>query len=167
MAAVSSPSSAPAVTEEDATLAAANVLLRIAARSVLEVEEIVSTPQLRVLILIAASGPQNLGAVAAELGVHPSNATRTCERLVQSGMVARTEDPNDRRYVQLALTATGQALVNQVLDQRRSAMSAVLARMNVEDRSVVAAAFQTFADAAGGNGTQDGRFVFSLQPGSQ
>jgi DNA-binding MarR family transcriptional regulator len=162
MAAVSSPSSAPAVTEEDATLAAANVLLRIAARSVLEVEEIVSTPQLRVLILIAASGPQNLGAVAVELGVHPSNATRTCERLVQSGMVARTEDPNDRRYVQLALTPKGTALVNQVLDSRRSAMSDVLARMSIDDRASVAAAFRTFADAAGGSGTEDGRFAFSL-----
>ena len=162
MAAVSSPSPAPAVTEEDATLAAANVLLRIAARSVLEVEEIVSTPQLRVLIFIAANGPQNLGAVAAELGIHPSNATRTCERLVQSGLVARTEDQSDRRYVQLALTKTGQALVNQVLDQRRSAMSAVLAQMNVKDRAAVAAAFRLFAEAAGGSGTEDGRFVFSL-----
>ncbi|MGO4276974.1 hypothetical protein AB4Z22_45290, partial [Paenibacillus sp. TAF58] len=56
----------------DAALSAANVMMRVAARSVSEVEDQVTTPQLRVLMMIAASGPQNLGAVAAELGVHPS-----------------------------------------------------------------------------------------------
>jgi DNA-binding MarR family transcriptional regulator len=162
MSPVSSRSSAPSVFDEDATLATVNVLLRIAARSVLAVEEIVTTPQLRVLVFIAAEGPQNLGAVAAELGVHASNATRTCERLVQSGFVARTENPNDRRFVQLALTRDGDALVKEVLRDRRTALNGILAQMDAEDRNAVAAAFRIFADTAGDGGTTDGRFTFSV-----
>lgn len=159
---MTSPSFPPAAPEVDAVLGAANVLLRIAARSVLDVEEIVSTPQLRVLILIAGSGPQNLGEVAAELGVHPSNATRTCDRLVRSGLIRRSEDETDRRYIQLALTPMGADLVQHVLARRRSELSVILARMDAPDRDAVIGAFQVFADIAGVQGTSDGRFAFRL-----
>lgn len=146
----------------DAALSAANVMMRVAARSVLEVEDIVTTPQLRVLMLIAASGPQNLGAVAVELGVHPSNATRTCERLVQAGLIVRSDDPDDRRYARLALTEAGEALVDHVLDQRRAAMAQVFAAMDADERALVASAFERFAEAAGGEPIRDGRFTFGL-----
>ncbi|MEO7018152.1 MAG: MarR family transcriptional regulator [Leifsonia sp.] len=146
----------------DAALAAANVMMRVAARSVLEVEDIVSTPQLRVLMLIAGAGPQTLGAVATELGVHPSNATRTCEKLVQAGLIVRSDHPADRRYLQLALTADGSALVEHVLDQRRSAMADVFSAMPEDDRRAVAGAFERFAAAAGGEPITDGRFAFGL-----
>ena len=152
--------STPTVSDLDSVLAAANVLLHVAAQSVLEVEEIVTTPQLRVLILISLSGPQSLGAVAAELGVHPSNATRTCERLVQADLIARSDNPTDRRYVHLTLTDQGAALVEHVLQRRRKAMAAVLSTMPEPLRDATTSAFQAFADAAGGEGTRDGRFTF-------
>ena len=152
----------PGGPEVDAALAAANVLLRVAARSVFEVENIVTTPQLRVLMLIAISGPQNLGGVAAELGVHPSNATRTCEKLVRAGLIDRSASPEDRRYIQLELTAKGEALVDHVLEQRRIAMAHVLGELPPTDRSEVAQAFSRFAQAAGDEPDHDGRFILRL-----
>jgi len=146
----------------DAALAAANVMMRVAARSVLEVEDLVTTPQLRVLMLVALSGPQNLGAVASELGVHPSNATRTCEKLVQAGLILRAEDPSDRRYTLVELTEPGRELVEHVLSRRRAAMQEVFAAMSEGDRAQTAAAFARFAEAAGGEPTRDGRFLLSL-----
>jgi DNA-binding MarR family transcriptional regulator len=148
----------------DAALAAANVMMRVAARSVLEVEDIVTTPQLRVLMLISASGPQNIGSVAAELNVHPSNATRTCEKLVQSGLILRSDDPSDRRYVQLELTTRGGELVEHVLAERRAAMAEVLANLSTDDQANVMSAFELFATAAGSEPTHDGRFAFTLRP---
>jgi hypothetical protein len=41
-------------------------------------------PQLRVLVVIASRGPQNLAGVAQGLGVHSSNATRACDKLVEA-----------------------------------------------------------------------------------
>lgn len=137
-------------------------MMRVAARSVFEVEDRVTTPQLRVLMMIAASGPQNLGAVAAELGVHPSNATRACEKLVQAGYIVRSDHPADRRYIQLDLTTSGTELVNHVLDQRRRAMTQVLETLPDDDQKRVATAFEIFASAAGGEAFHDGRFTFSL-----
>jgi DNA-binding MarR family transcriptional regulator len=147
----------------DAALAAANVMMRVAARSVVEVEDVVTTPQLRVLMLIAASSPQSLSAVAAELDVHPSNATRTVDKLVQAGLIVRSDAPVDRRFVHLQLTSEGSALVEHVLDSRRRAMADVFAAMPEADRARVASAFELFAEAAGGEPIRDGRFAFDLR----
>jgi DNA-binding MarR family transcriptional regulator len=146
----------------DAVLRAANVLLRVAAQSVIEVEDVVTSPQLRVLVLIATRGPQNPGAVATHLAVHPSNATRICERLVNAGLIARHDDPGDRRYRALSLTPAGESLVNTVLEHRRSAVAAVMARMPEELRGVTALGMNAFATADGGEGAEDGRFAIDL-----
>ncbi|WP_254788629.1 MarR family winged helix-turn-helix transcriptional regulator [Arthrobacter sp. ok909] len=146
----------------DAVLRAANVLLRVVAQSVIEVEDVVTSPQLRVLVLIASHGPQNPGAVAAHLGVHPSNATRICDRLVNAGLVARQDDPGDRRSVALSLTPAGASLVNTVLEHRRSAVAAVMARIPEELRGVAALGMNAFAAADGGEGLEDGRFTIEL-----
>jgi DNA-binding MarR family transcriptional regulator len=116
-----------------------------------------------VLVLIALHGPQNPGAVATELGVHPSNATRICDRLVSAGLVVRREDPVDRRYVALSLTPAGASLVNTVLEHRRSAVAAVMARMPEQLRGAAALGMAAFAAADGGEGIEDGRFTVHLQ----
>lgn len=149
----------PAGREVEAVLAAADVLLRVVAGSVAEVEDVVNSPQLRVLVRIHNLGPQNLGGVAAELGVHASNATRICDRLVAAGLMVRREDPADRRYVLLELTGKGKELVNGVLEHRRQAIAEVISRMPPGRRPALAAAMEAFASAAGGHGTSDGRFT--------
>ncbi|WP_427171836.1 MarR family winged helix-turn-helix transcriptional regulator [Arthrobacter sp. 92] len=148
--------------EVDSVVRAANVLLRVAAQSVAEVEDVVTTPQLRVLVLIANRGPQNPGAVAVELGVHPSNATRTCDRLVQAGLIERGEDPQDRRLSKLVLTAKGTKLVEQVMSHRREAIAAVLEHLPEQARKSLAEAMNAFVNASGETETEDGRFALAL-----
>lgn len=150
----------PSADAIDSALAAANVMLRVAARSVLEVEDRVTTPQLRVLMLVETSGPQSLTDVAAELGVHPSNATRTCDKLVRAGYLTRTENPDDRRYASLELTETGRELIEYVIHQRRQAMAEVFAKLDESQLDGVARALRAFASAAGGHPSLDGRFTF-------
>lgn len=145
--------------EVEAVMGAADVLLRVVAHSVAEVEDTVNTPQLRVLVLIHSRGPQNLGGVAAELGVHASNATRICDRLVSADLLERREDPGDRRYIRLELTSKGRELVDTVLGHRRQAIAGVISRMPAGRRPALASALEAFAAAAGGQGTSDGRFT--------
>lgn len=148
----------------EAALAAASVLMGVAARSVIDVESLVTTPQLRVLMLVATSGPQYLGQVAAELAVHPSNATRTCDKLVRAGYLRRTEDATDRRFVHLALTPEGTRLVEHVLNERRQAITDVFSAIPADERDGVAAAFAAFAAAAGVGPSHDGRFALTVRP---
>jgi DNA-binding MarR family transcriptional regulator len=146
----------------DAALLAADVMMRVAARSVLEVEDLVTSPQLRVLVAIATRGPQTLGEIAAELGVHASNATRTCEKLVQAGLITRSENRADRRFVHLTLTQEGTALVQRVIGHRRAALAEVLEAMEPRDRATALHAFRAFAHAAGERPAADGRFGLVL-----
>lgn len=141
---------------------AADVLLGVAAKSVVEVEDVVTSPQLRILVLIAVHGPQNLGAVAKELGVHASNATRACERLVVAGLLSRQDDPSDRRFLRLDLTPEGRELVETMIEQRRRAIAEVIERIPAPLREPVASAMAVFAEAGGGHGTEDGRFALRL-----
>jgi DNA-binding MarR family transcriptional regulator len=149
------------VDEIEAAMRAARVFLAVIAQSVAEVEHRVTSPQLRVLVFIATHGPQNLGAVAADLGVHPSNATRTCERLVAAGLLDRRDNPADRRYLLLALSGTGRALVDQVMAHRRTAIAAVMNRMPAELRRSMGPALDAFAQAAG-EAVEDERVALGL-----
>ena len=72
----------------DAVLRASRALVAVAARSIAQAGDSVTLPQYRALVALAARGPQRVTDLAEELGVHPSSATRMCDRLVKAGFVA-------------------------------------------------------------------------------
>jgi DNA-binding MarR family transcriptional regulator len=133
----------------DAVIQAAQVLIAVTARSVADAEENVTLPQLRVLVMIAGRGPLNLNALAKGLGVHASNATRACDRLVAAGLLERRESDVDRRNLRIDLTADGRRLVTSIARQRRRAVEGIVAQMAAGRRRALAPALRAFADAAG------------------
>lgn len=133
----------------DAVMAASKVLVAVVAQSVAEMGNTVTLPQLRVLVMVSSQGPLNLSTVARGLGVHPSNATRTCHRLVQAGLLDRQDDPNDRRNLVLTLTADGRHLVDSVMEHRREAFQRLLEGMPPRARADLAAALEQFAASVG------------------
>ena len=128
---------------------AARALIGISAQSLAAIDDVVTPSQLRVLVMIASRGALNLGAVARGLGVHPSNATRACDRLVVAGLLDRRDDPADRRNLLLQLTEEGRTLVDQIMDRRRHAIAEVLGRMPALQRTALIPVLVTFAEAAG------------------
>lgn len=133
----------------EAVMAAARVLVAVSAESVAAVEDVVTLPQLRVLVLVASRTAPNLGAVATGLGMHPSGATRAVDRLVAAGLLDRSDDPTDRRNLVLELTEAGRALVDKVMDQRRGAIAAILDRMPAGRRRSLVPVMRAFAEAGG------------------
>lgn len=133
----------------DAVMRASRALVGIAAASVAEVDDLVTLPQLRVLMMIATRGPLSLGAVASGLDVGAPNASRICDRLLKAGFLDRRDDPNDRRSVALTLTAEGQSIVDRVNRHRRTAVRRALRSLPVRDRERLAAALDAFAEVAG------------------
>lgn len=143
----------------DAVMRATRVVLGITAQSIAEVEGVVSLAQLRVLVFVASHGPQSVSAVALDLGVHRSNATRTCDRLVRAGLLDRREDPADRRFLQLDLTAQGRRLVERVMVHRRRAIASVMAELPAATRRELAASLEAFTQAGGDLVRDDPRYV--------
>jgi DNA-binding MarR family transcriptional regulator len=139
----------PSAGQIDAVLRASRALVGIAAASIADVDEVVTVPQYRVLVMLHTRGPLNLAAVAAGLDVNPSNASRTCDRLSKAGLLDRRESPEDRRNVTLTLTAEGRRLVDKVTKHRRVAIERVLRNMSAAERDRLAKALGAFATAAG------------------
>lgn len=141
---------APAFRSEvEAVLAASRVLVGVAARSLAPVEDSVTLTQFRALVIIASRGPLHLAALADAMQVHPSNATRTCDRLVATGLADRRDNPADRRHLLLTLTDAGRELVDGVMHRRRAAIAQILREMPPEDREQLATVLTRFAAAGG------------------
>ncbi|HWE58488.1 MAG TPA: MarR family transcriptional regulator, partial [Solirubrobacteraceae bacterium] len=64
-----------------ALLAASRLLVAIAAKSLAAVEEALTLPQYRLLVVLDSRGPSNLVGLAEALEVNPSTALRMVERL--------------------------------------------------------------------------------------
>ncbi len=129
-------------------MVAAQALVGVAAQGVAEVEDRVTLPQLRVLMLVATRGGLNLGALAQAMGVHPSNASRACDRLVDAGLLHRSESTLDRRNLMLEVTERGQSLIDELIEHRRAAIAAILGQMPESRRRTLASAMVSFAQAA-------------------
>lgn len=123
-----------ASTATEALLSLSRVMTAVVARTLADVGEIVTIPQLRILVMLYYGGPMNLSAVAHGLGVARSNASRPADKLVTGGLVRRREDESDRRSVVLSLTAQGRRLVESTMEQRRQIFDALVAQMPEGDR---------------------------------
>jgi DNA-binding MarR family transcriptional regulator len=144
----------------EAVMAGARVLAALTAQSMAAVEDVVTLPQLRILVMVASCGAPNLAAVAARLGVPPTDATRAVEAMVTTGLLGRRDDPTDRRNLILELTPKGHELVKQVMDERRAAIADILGRMPASRRRSLVAGMRAFAESGGE--TYDNGAVWSL-----
>ncbi len=133
----------------ESVMRAARALVAITAASISTVDDVVTVPQLRVMMMIATRGAVNLATVAAGLQVSASNASRICDRLLKIGMVDRRDDPADRRNIALTLTPDGQALIDRVIHHRRIEIRRILRGMPPTQRDELTTAFDAFATVAG------------------
>jgi DNA-binding MarR family transcriptional regulator len=103
--------------------------------------------QVKSLFYIYNEGTINFRQLAAAMKVTPSNVTGIIDRLVDQGLVSRTENPEDRRMLMLRLTEKGESLINNLRERRVSQVSAVLSRMTAEDLESVQKGFAIMAAA--------------------
>lgn len=133
----------------DAVLTASRALVGVAARSLAIVDSEVTLPQYRALVVLASRGPRLVGELAEALGIHPSTATRLCDRLVAKKLVTRAPGRDNRRETTISLSVKGRRLVDRVTVLRREEIGAIVERVPPELWSATVAALSAFAEAAG------------------
>ena len=95
----------------------------------------VTGPQRLVLRLVGLRPGLSAGDLAAVLHVHPSTLTGVLQRLVTQRLLAREDDPQDRRRAVLTLTARG-GRVNAVgRGTVEAAVAAALEGISARDRA--------------------------------
>jgi DNA-binding MarR family transcriptional regulator len=133
----------------DALLAASRVFVGLAARSLAALDEDVTLPQFRTLVVLVSRGPQRVVDLAQELAVTSSTATRMCNRLVRKGLVNRQARSDDRRVAWITLTARGRDLVGDVTRRRREAIAELVSELSLTRPIAFASVLNAFVEAAG------------------
>ena len=95
---------------------------------------------------------QNCGVseVGAQLGITNAAASQLVEKLVQNGLVERSESAEDRRVRHLALTRQGRALVSSSLEARLGWTRALAESLPPQRREAIVQAIADLIEAAHG-----------------
>lgn len=128
---------------------ASRVLTGIAVRSIARAAPDVTVPQHRLLMLLAARGPQTVNELANELGVDQSNASRQCARLERRHLIERQRSVTDGRAVLVSVTADGRDVLAEVDAERRRQISSAVQTMEGDKVQDVAIALGRFNQAVG------------------
>lgn len=128
--------------EADAELAARLRLsvMRLARRLRQEADADVTASQLSALASLAWRGPLTLGELSAAERVKPPTMTRIVASLEDLGLVTRTVDPADRRVARVAVSTTGERLVERSRHRKDAYLAARLGALGADDRAALAAA---------------------------
>jgi DNA-binding MarR family transcriptional regulator len=147
------PGTDPADTDVDdivtAVLGASRLLVAVSARSLASVEDTLTLPQFRMLVVLDSQGRLSLSRLAENLAVSPSTALRMAERLITIDMLARADHPGDRREVRFFLTAAGRRTVAEVTARRRAEIARIVAAVPPAQRADVVHALRVFTTAGG------------------
>jgi DNA-binding MarR family transcriptional regulator len=135
--------------EADAVLAACRILVTLSAQSIAAVADVADVTQVRALVVMASRGSVSLGELATAANLHPSRASRLCDRMVAEGLIHRADDPANRRQLTLTLTLSGERVVRTVMKHRRNAIKPILARLTKQRRAELVSALKEFATAGG------------------
>lgn len=142
------PSSTSARTAQlDALMRASRAFSGIVAASLAQVGDQITPQQLRVLVIVATHDRVKAGDVSDAMGIHPSGATRLCDKLVSGGWLDRRTDPENRRQVTLELTPAGSRLLMTVMDHRRRILAGVLDALAPADGGHVQRCLTLISDA--------------------
>jgi DNA-binding MarR family transcriptional regulator len=106
-----------------------------------------SGPQIHVLLHIYHAGECSISEIGAIGDSSPAAASQLVERLVQQGLVERTEDPQDRRSKRLRLTPKGLELINGGVTSNRF-LGELMAALTPSQRKTVHTALGYLSQAS-------------------
>jgi len=106
-----------------------------------------SRPQIHALLHVYHAGECQISEIGALTDSSPAAASQLVERLVQQGLIQRTEDPLNRRTKKLRLTDRSLKLINQGVTSNRFLLD-LMAALPVRQRETVHAAFGYLAEAS-------------------
>lgn len=107
-----------------------------------------SMSQLGALFQIRHRGSSGVRDLGDDLGVTSSAASQLLERLVQQGLILRSEDPSDRRGKQIALTEKGCQVLQESIRARQSWLSDLAGTLSTSEKEEIIAALSILVDRA-------------------
>lgn len=108
-----------------------------------------SLPQFGVLMQMHYRKDCGVSDLSERFDITNAAASQLVEKLVQSGLILREEDPADRRAKLLNLTAKARELIQQGMEGRYRWVDQLVAKLSPEERAKVSEALIILTEAAG------------------
>lgn len=107
-----------------------------------------SMPQFGILMQLHYRGNCAVGDISERFDITNAAASQLVDKLVQSGLIQREEDPADRRAKLLNLTDKGRRLIQQGIEERYRWVEQLAVKLTAEERAKVDEALQIMTRAA-------------------
>ena len=106
-----------------------------------------SMPQFRLLMqLYYHSEACGISQIGDDMSITNAAASQLVDKLVQSGLLERAEDPNDRRAKRITLSAKGREMVKEGIEQRYLWVNDLAEALNDDERQSIAQALKVLID---------------------
>lgn len=100
----------------------------------------VSVPQFRVLVFLSMNDGAMLSQLSDHIGLMRPTMSKMVDGLVRRGWVWREIPPENRRCVNLGLTAEGRAVMKTARDETRRSLAGILGQLSTNEQKTVIAA---------------------------
>ena len=107
-----------------------------------------SMPQFSILMQLHHSGNCAIGDISDRFDITNAAASQLVDKLVNSRLIQREEDPHDRRAKRLNLTEKGRGLVQQGIEERYRWVDQLAGRLTAEEQVQVSEALNIMTEAA-------------------
>ncbi len=97
-----------------------------------------SLAHLEVMKFIAEEGSPSMKDIALQLHITPPSASTLIDNLVSKSLVSRSQKPEDRRTVHVALTPKAQVILHSLYKHKNSVFNKMLSKLSPEDKSELA-----------------------------
>ncbi|MGZ4902820.1 MAG: MarR family winged helix-turn-helix transcriptional regulator [Halobacteriota archaeon] len=96
-----------------------------------------TVPQFRVLAFVNRNEGPSLWEVAHHMGLTPSTTSRLVDGLIARGLMARIDNPADRRRLQLTVTDRGATILKASSQGTVEYLADMLSRVDADNREIV------------------------------
>ncbi len=107
-----------------------------------------SFSQINILMRLLHGGNTGVSEVGSQLGVTNAAASQAVDRLVQLGLIERTDDPADRRAKKLALTPKGRTLIEMGIEVRSRWVEGITDALTPDQQGMIISALTLLTTAA-------------------
>jgi DNA-binding MarR family transcriptional regulator len=104
--------------------------------------------QMATLFMIQRKESNSVSDIGDELGISNAAASQMLERLVQMGLIQRSEDPHDRRFKQIVLTEQGNQALQESIKARESWFIELADSLTDNEKAQVVAALNLLIEKA-------------------
>ena len=107
-----------------------------------------SMPQFGILMQLHYRGNCGISDISERFDITSPAASQMVEKVAQSGLIERSEDPSDRRVKHITLSPKGKAMIEKGTRERYRWVDELVTRLNAAEREKVAEALGILNRAA-------------------